>query len=153
MNPLEDVDVAGSKVVIKQGKAEVDFFDIDLATALRDYRQLKINIALVEPALRELKDQIIEKAKQHLNGRGTIRFVVDGKPVKVTFGYECVITEDNLAKVQELLGERFVDLVKIKTSYTGTQTLIDLASDADAKHPVRNYLTIKEKNPELKIED
>ena len=146
-------DVEQSKVVIKQGKNTTDFFDADLAGACRELRTLKQDVETLKPSMEQYKTVLIEKAKQHLNGMGTIRFIVDGRALKITIGYECVIAPEHLAEVKDLLGERFVDLVRMKTSYTGTQTLIDLASDADTKHPVRKFLTIKEKAPELKFEE
>jgi len=150
MNP--DTDYAGSKVVIKQGREQTDFFDVDLAEAVRAYRRLKADMAAFEPTIGQLKEQIVAKARRQLNGKGTVRFIVDDKPLKVTFGYACVIPEEHVAKVRELLGERFIDLVRVKTEYSGTQTLIDLASDADEKHPVRAYLVIKEESPKLELE-
>lgn len=147
-----DADFAGSKVVIKQGRDETDFFDAELAEACREYRRLKADLAAFEPTIGRLKELIVAKARRQLNGKGTVRFIVDDKPLKVTFGYACVIPLENVTKVRELLGDRFVDLVRVKTECTGTQTLIDLASDADEKHPVREYLMIKEESPKLELE-
>jgi len=139
-----------SRIVIKQGKETTEVFDPDTVKDGKQFLKIWAEYKSLESSLKLLKDILSEKAKYYLGDNGTISFLIDGKVIKITFGYVCNIPVEKLEKVKELLGERFEDLVKIKMEATGTQKLIELASES---HPVKEYLIVKEKSPKVVVEE
>lgn len=137
-------------ITIKQGKETTEVVDPDLVKDCRQFIKIMAEYKSLEPSLKLLKDIVSEKAKYYLGDNGTISFLIDGKVIKITIGYVCNIPVERLEKVKELLGDRFEDLVKIRMEATGTQKLIELASE---NHPVKDYLIVKEKSPKVVVEE
>ena len=137
-------------ITIKQGKETTEVVDPDLVKDCRQFIKIMAEYKSLEPSLKLLKDIVSEKAKYYLGDNGTISFVIDGQVIKVTVGYACVIPLDKLDTIKELLGDRFEDLVKIKTEATGTSKLIELAS---VQQPIKDCVVIKEKSAKITIEE
>jgi hypothetical protein len=145
-------DIIDSNITIIKGKEESVIYDPELADELMQLRELVADIKAIEPSVNHLKEKIAERAKSLMDEGGTITFIANGHPIKITFGYSCIIPEEKLEKVKEILGDRFEDLVKIKTAISGTSKLIEIASDDKKKHPIRDLLIIKENAPKFSFD-
>lgn len=133
-------------VRIGRGREKRQIVDTEFAYVIEDACALYYEIKALESALKENKEKIAKKARNFLDDAGTVTFITDlDVEAKVTFQYEAVIPPENIEKVRELLGDRFNDLVKVKTTYTATPKLIELAVDADRGGELAEAITVREK--------
>ncbi len=146
---------SAATVEIKVGKKTETVVDADLADLLE---QGWAGYDLSQEAhlhYKEARDRIAEFAREKLGERGTIT-LKGGKVVcKITFGYECAVPEDNVAPLKALLrdmGKDPDDLLRSKTTWTGTGKLIELAADADKGRKVRDWIVIREKSPSVSFD-
>lgn len=145
----------GKEVLVKMGLKEKRVIkDTELAEAVElavgFYRALKD----IEPQFKTQKAVIAKKAKNYIDDKGTVTFIVDTEEYglvecKVTFQYEAVIPQEHIEEVKRILGSRFDDLIKTKTTYVATPKLIELATDADRGKEVAQYIFIKEKAAQI----
>lgn len=142
-----------AEVRIKQGRIEAVVGDNRLAEAVEYARNLYLEIKAIEPAFKEYKEIILAAAKRYMDeDKGSITFIAGDASCKVTFRYECVVPEEAVGELKNLLGKRFDDLVKTRVSYTGRQKLIDEAADADRGKALAGLVEIKGLSPQFKFE-
>jgi hypothetical protein len=141
------------EVIIKKGRETSSLNSPKLAEIIMAAQRLNIEMKALEPALKEYKEQIALAARDYIDASGTLTFIVDGVYCRVTFGYECVILEEKVSEVRRILGNRFEDLVKVKTVYNGTTKLIDMAADGDSGKALAACLTVKEKTPSIRFDE
>lgn len=140
------------EVTVKKGKEKFVIKDAKLAEAVLRAYNIWLDMKSFEPAMQEYKNYIAKIAKDYIDTSGTLTFSVDNVSCRVTFGYECVIPEENIDEVKRILGDRFEDLVRIKIKYEGTSKLIDMAADADRGQKLAECLVIREKAPTIRFE-
>lgn len=146
MEAIKDCDY-----IVKKGKDQIACHDRVFADNIRLACGLMADIRKIDPMLKAQKEVIAERAREYIDNAGTVTFIVDEISCKVTFGYECTIPEGNIEEVRRLLGDRFEDLVKVKTVYNGTSKLIEMAADADRGRAIAKHLVVKEKSPSIQI--
>lgn len=140
---------AKALVSIKVGKTTKVMENEELANRLREGLDLVIKGKKLEEGLKIIKEYVAPIADELKGDSGTITIKTDTVLCKVTFGYECVLPEENVAEARRILGRRFDDLVREKTTWTGNSELIDLASDADQGKAIRGLIKIKKKSPSI----
>lgn len=148
----EYAEIKSQEVIIKKGKEQWSLKDSTLADVIRLANNLTNEMKALEPSLKEYKTHIAKVAKDYIDASGTVTFIVDGIQCKITFGYECVIPEENVEEVKRILGDRFEDLVRTKIKHEGTMKLIDMAADGDRGQAIAKCLVIKEKTPSIRFE-
>jgi bifunctional DNA-binding transcriptional regulator/antitoxin component of YhaV-PrlF toxin-antitoxin module len=91
---------------------------------------------------------MIDEAREVL-GDGdtqTLTFCVDDDKVKIGFAYDVKVKDIDTLK--EVLGERFDDLVTVKTDYKPDTKLKEMALDDDG---LKECLSVKEKAPSVAV--
>lgn len=143
------------EVLIKMGIKEKRVIrDSELAGAIELAMGFYRAIKDIEPQLKSQKETIASKAKAYIDDKGTVTFIVDTEEwglveCKVTFQYEAVIPEDRVEELRSILGGRFDDLVRVKTTYYATSKLIELATDGDRGKDIAGCITVKEKAAQI----
>jgi hypothetical protein len=143
------------EIIIKMGVKEKRLIkDSTLAKAIETTYELIKPFKELEFSLKEQKKIIADKARMFIDDKGTITFIVDTEDYgvlecKVTFQYEAVIPPKHIEEARKILGKRFDDLVRVKTTYVATQKLIELVTDADKGAELAKYITVKEKAAQI----
>lgn len=143
------------EVIIKFGTKEKRLVkDSQLAEAIELAYGFYKTFKDIDSQLKGQKKIITDKARFFLNDKGTVTFIVDTDEFgvvecKVTFQYEAVIPTECVEDVRRILGDRFNDLVRVKTVYTATPKLIELATDADRGKEIAENIVIKEKTAQI----
>lgn len=151
LNPKKEAKV----VKVKFGRKEVlEIYDTELAKAVELLFGFYKTIKDIESQYQEQKTIIIQKAEQYIDDKGTITFEVETEEYGLvtcglTFQYEGVIKEDDAHELKRILGDRFYDLVRIKTTYTATPQLIEVVLKEDKK--LAQYINIKKKAVQIKF--
>lgn len=140
---------AKALVSIKVGNKVKAMENAELAQRLREGLDLVIKGKDLDAGLKIIKEYVSTIADEHKGDSGTVTIKTDTVLCKVTFGYECVLPEENVAEARRILGKRFDDLVREKTTWTGNSELIDLAADADKGKAIRGLVQIKKKSPAI----
>lgn len=144
-----------SEVIVKMGlKDKRVISDRELSGAIELAVGFVRTLKEIEPQLKVQKEVIARKAKTFIDDKGTVTFIVDTEEwglveCKVTFQYEATIPEGKVEDLKRILGKRFEDLVRTKTTYLATQKLIELAADADRGKEIAECITIKEKAAQI----
>jgi len=118
--------------------------DKELKASIFEYITLKDEISFINERLKQARDIISVKAKEILEDcdETTITLLADNESLKVVFAWDINISDE--AKLNELLGSRFDDLVNTKISYTPTAKLKDMSLSDDG---LKECLSIKQKAP------
>lgn len=122
--------------------------DKGLQEAISSFVELKKEIDLQNEKLKFVKEVIVAKAKEILEGvdETGVTLIAGDNSVKVAFGWDINISDE--ATLTELLGDRFDDLVTTKVSYTPTAKLKEMILQDDG---LKKCLTVKEKAPTVTI--
>ena len=148
----QEIEALQNKVVVRVGRKEKEIIHSGLAETIRAAYGLTLDLKAMEPSLKEYKSYIVKTANDFLDENGTVSFIVDDIVCKVTFGYECVVPEEKVEELKRILGERFYDLVRIKTRYEGTAMLIELACDGDKGREIASCIVVNKKSPAIRFE-
>lgn len=148
---IEKADATAKALVsIKVGNKVKAMENAELAERLREGLALVVEGRELDAGLKVIKDYVAIIADENKGESGTVTIKTDAVLCKVTFGYECVLPEENVAEARRLLGtQRFADLVREKTTWTGNSGLIELAADADKGKAIRSLVKIKKKAPAI----
>lgn len=133
---------------VKIAKSETEIKDPHAEFALCSFVELKNEIDLMSKRMNEHKAVLVEKARAVLGESevSTITFRSDSDAVKISFGWDVKV--ENEAVLQELLGERFQDLVTTSVVFKPDEKLRKMALEDDA---LRECLVIKEKAPAVAV--
>lgn len=151
----EKVEEQGAEIIVKLGHKEKRVInDRELYGAVELAVGFMRTLKEIEPQYKAQKEVIARKAKSFIDDKGTVTFLVDTEgwgliECKVTFQYEAVIPDDKVKEVKRILGERFNDLVRTKTTYYATKNLIKLATDADKGKELAECIVVKEKAAQI----
>lgn len=144
--------LAGRRLIVKIGKEKREIEDTELAEIIDAASSVYYDMKALEPALKDYKNRIASKAKSLIDDKGTVTFITDsGIECRVTFQYEALIPEEHIEKAKALLGDRFSDLVRVKTVYQATPKLIELATDADYGRELSEVVIVREKAAQITI--
>jgi hypothetical protein len=136
-------------VTIKRGRSMATISGSSLGeTVPRAYR-LQHDMRVFEPVLKELKGSILAEVEPMMDGSGTLTVITCGISCKVTMGFEYYIDEADIETLREALGERFDDLVKVKSLFKPEPKLIDLCCFGDTPEEIRSAVKIKSKAPAM----
>lgn len=135
-------------VQIKVNRSITEEKDAILEMAIRGFVDIKTKVDALNEKLKEYKDIIVAKAKKHLveSDVVTCTLGVDDEAVKVTFGWDITVSDEQKLKV--LLGNRFDDLVNTTISFKPVAKLKEMALKDDG---LKECLSIKEKAPSLAV--
>ena len=134
-------------ISIKRGRVTTTIFNSSLAEMVPRAYRLQREVRALEPEIKDLKTSILLEVEPHLDGSGTLTIITGGVSCKVTCGFEYYINEADIAPLREALGERFHDLVKVKTIFTPERKLVDLCCQGDTPDEIRETVQIKSKSP------
>jgi len=135
-------------LTVKIGKDESPLENKAVQMAVLGFSETKGEIDALNEKLKGYKATMADVARDIL-GSGdtqTLTFCVDDDKVKVSFGYDIKVKDVDALK--ELLGERFDDLVTVKTDYKPDTKLKEMALDDDG---LRTCLSVKEKAPAVAV--
>ncbi len=155
LTKVEAVDAQEEReVIVRCGKKEIVIKDATLAEIIENAYEVDTHLKTIKEIAQGYKKEIAEKAKDFLGDKGTVRFIIETEEgeiieCKVTFQYEAIIPNEDVEEVRKILGERFEDLVRVKTVYVATPKLIELAADADKGQELRQYIIVKEKAAQI----
>lgn len=135
-------------LITKIGKEETQTKNRIVEGAVAAYVETKAEIDRLTNALKSSKNVLVEEAKNILGDDdvSTITFGVDEDKVQIGFGYDIKITDDDT--LYKILGERFEDLVTVKTSLTPDKKLKEMALEDDG---LAECMSVKEKAPTFKV--
>lgn len=133
---------------IKIGRKENQEKDRVVESAVINFVELKAEIDKLNLQLAEQKELLINKAKELIGKEdvSTITLGVDDDNVKISFGFDVKVEDE--AKLTELLGDRFDDLVQTTISYKPRTKLKEMALEDDG---LKECLSIKEKAPSIAV--
>jgi len=133
---------------VKIAKNETEVKDPHAEFALCSFVELKLNIDEMTKRMNEHKAVLIEKARTILGEDevSTITFRVDTEAVKVSFSWDVKVSDEGV--LQEILGERFQDLVTTTVNFKPDEKLRKMALDDDG---LKACLSIKEKAPAVTV--
>ena len=122
-----------AEIIVKIGKDKRIINDRELLGAIELAVGLMRTLKDVEPQYKAQKEIIAKKARAFIDDKGTITFLADTEEwglveCRITFQYEAVIPEDRVEALRSILGGRFDDLVRVKTTYHATPKLIPILS-------------------------
>ena len=147
---IKEAGLKNNKVTVKRGRKIFNIEDDKLKAIIIAAKHLQDDVKSFEPTLKEYKKYIASAAKEYLDGSGSLTFEVkdDDEVIscRIVFGYECIIPDDMVDKVKEILGDRFFDLIKVKREYHATKRLVEMVCDGEERE-VGKYIVIKEKSP------
>ena len=133
-------------LTVKIGKNETELASKAVQAAVLNFVETKGEIDLLNEKLKGYKATMIDQARDIL-GDGdtqTLTFCVDDDKVKIGFAFDIKIKDE--AALREILGERFDDLVSVKTDYKPDTKLKEMALDDDG---LRECMSVKEKAPSV----
>ncbi len=133
---------------VKIAKKESEQKDRVVESAVGLFVETKTKIDELNKVLKEQKDVLVAKARDILgeDEASTLTFSVDDDSVKISFGWDVKV--ENEGVLQEILGERFQDLVTTNVVFKPDGKLRAMALEDDA---LRECLIIKEKSPAVSI--
>jgi len=133
---------------VKIAKKESEQKDRVVESALGLFVETKAKIDELNKVLKEQKEVLVAKAKEILGDdeASTVTLSVDDDSVKITFGWDVKV--DDEGKLQEILGERFDDLVTTNVVFKPDTKLRAMALEDDG---LRECLVIKEKAPSVSV--
>lgn len=116
--------------------------------AVTAFCETKAKIDELDEQLKKHKTLIVDEAKNILGDDdvSTITFSVGEDSVKISFGFDIKVTDDTTLK--EILGDRFEDLVTVKTDYKPVNKLKEMALEDDG---LKSCLAVKEKTPTVAV--
>ncbi|WP_294962356.1 hypothetical protein [Sulfurimonas sp.] len=135
-------------LVVKIGKKETEVKNRAVESALNLFVETKQKIDGHNEDLKKAKEILIAEARIILgdDDTSTITFGVDDDKVKITFGYDIKVSDEDALK--KMFGDRFDDLVTVKTVVTPGVKLKEMALDDDG---LKMCLTVKEKAPAVAV--
>lgn len=135
-------------VQIKVNKNITEEKNIILEDAIKGFLNTKAEIDALNSKLKEYKEVIATKAKEHLkkSDAATCMLSCDDGTIKVTFGWDVAVTDE--PKLRVLLGDRFKDLVNESITYKPVAKLKEMALEDDG---LKECLSIKEKAAALSV--
>ena len=135
-------------LTVKIGKDEQQEKDRAVEQAVIGFVETKAKMDALKTELDGYKDALAAKAEDVLNGSdtSTITFGVDDDKVKITFGYDVKVKD--VEALREILGERFDDLVAVKTDYKPETKLKEMAIEDDG---LAECMTVKPKAPAVAV--
>lgn len=155
MSKLKGKKTEEAEVIVKIGTKERRVIsDSELKGAVELAVTFLRSLREIEPQYKAQKEVIAQKAKAFIDDKGTVTFIVDTEEYglvecKVTFQYEAIIPEGRVEALRCMLGGRFDDLVRVKTTYYATPKLIELATDADRGRDIAECIVVKEKAAQI----
>ena len=142
------------EILVKVGKKKTIVTDEDIACAI--YLAHKNYMEAKDPTtqLKQVKVPLVIFARKYLKGHGTVHLQAGLTKIKIVFGSEAAIREENLKPLRKILmksGSEPDDLIRKKTNYTASQELVDLACDADSDLAklIRPYIDVRDKSPQF----
>jgi hypothetical protein len=136
-------------VIVKIGKNEKEIeAPKEVVRAIEDFCELKAKIDAESLELSSYKDTIVDFAKNVLDDskNSTVTLSVGNDSVKVAFGWDIKISD--IAKLQEILGDKFDLLVKERIEYKPEAKLKEMALVDDG---IKECLIIKEKAASVSV--
>lgn len=133
---------------VKIAKKESEQKDRVVESALALFVETKVKIDALNKVLKEQKDVLTTKAREILGDdeASTVTLSVDDDSVKITFGWDVKVEDEGT--LQEILGDRFQDLVTTNVVFKPDNKLRVMAVDDDG---LRECLVIKEKAPSVAV--
>ena len=137
---------------VKIGKSVVKTFDTSeepsLEESISDFIEIKNDIDKLNEELKEIKAYLVEVGEHFLQDseNSTVTFENGDGAVKVAFGWDVNVSDE--ATLNMLLGDRFDDLVSVKTTYAPSSRLKEMALHDDG---LKKCLTIKQKAPAVSV--
>ena len=136
-----------SEVTIKMGRSEEPIRDLTLAKQIKEAHGLDVERKKVEKKAKELKEQILEKARKHIQkGVDTITFVKDGTECKVVFGKSLFIAPVDVQDLKEHLKSTFDVLISHTDAYKPTKKFLEYAK---GKPEVLRLISSKAASPKV----
>ena len=135
-------------LLVKIGKKETQVKNREIERAVGEFVDLKEQIASLNKDMQSPKEILVKEAKKILgdDDTSTITFGVDDDKIKITFGYDIKVSDQDALK--NIFGDRFDDLVTIKTVVTPGAKLKEMALDDDG---LKMCLSVKEKTPAISV--
>lgn len=133
---------------VKIAKKESEQKDRVVESAVGLFVETKAKIDELNKVLKEQKDVLVSKAREILGDdeASTITLSVDDDSVKISFGWDVKV--DDEGALQEILGDRFQDLVTTNVVFKPDNKLRAMALEDDG---LRECLVIKEKAPAVAV--
>jgi len=133
---------------VKIAKKESEQKDRVVESAVALFVDTKSQIDALNKILKEQKDVLTTKAREILGDdeASTVTLSVDDDSVKITFGWDVKVEDEGT--LQEILGDRFQDLVTTNVVFKPDNKLRVMAVDDDG---LRECLVIKEKAPSVAV--
>jgi len=133
---------------VKIAKKESEQKDRVVESAVALFVDTKSQIDALNKILKEQKDVLTTKAREILGDdeASTVTLSVDDDSVKITFGWDVKVEDEGA--LQEILGDRFQDLVTTNVVFKPDNKLRAMALEDDG---LRECLVIKEKSPAVAV--
>ena len=136
-----------SEVTIKLGRETKPLRDLTLAKQIKEAHDLDVESRKLAARTRELKKQILEKARTHIpEGTDTITFIKEGTECKVVFGKTKFIDPKDVAGLREYLKDTFEVLIDHTDAYKPTKKFLEFAED---KPEVLSLISQKDSSPKV----
>jgi hypothetical protein len=140
----------GKRMLVKKiGKNEETQRNKEVESAVTRYVDTKAEIDKLNEQLKVDKEIIATFGKNELeeSEASTITLSCGDSTIKLTFGFDVRVS--NVETLEKILGERFQDLVTVKTECKPDTKLKQMALNDDG---LKECLVIKEKAPTFKVE-
>ncbi len=134
-------------VVVTRGREAREITDPRLAGSVQRAYGLQQSLRELEAELRQEKAYIGRRAWDLAGGGSTVSLQAGGVRCTVTLRHEAAVPEENIAALRKLLGRRFRELVRVRTSYAGTRRLVE-----EAGAEVLSLLRLRRLSPQFRWE-
>jgi len=133
-------------LVVKIGKKTTPRENIEDDVAFLNFVKTKKEIDTLNESLKKSKEHLSTAAKEELgeSDAATVTFQKDGYAIKISFGWDIKIKDEDLLK--EIIGDRFEDLVETKVTQAPSKKLKELALEDDG---LQKCMVVKEKAPSV----
>ena len=137
---------------VKIGKNVVKSFNTgeepSLEESITDFFEIKDEIDKLNEELKELKAYFADVGAHFLEDseNSTVTLQRQDGAIKIVFGWDVSVSDE--ATLNVLLGDRFDDLVSVKTTYSPSAKLKEMALNDDG---LKQCLSLKPKAPTISV--
>lgn len=135
---------------IKIGKETQEQKNLKVERAVSKFARVKEQIADLTKVLNENKDILVEFGRVELKDNDAASINLISGDDKINIKYDWTVTIKNDKKLRAELGDRYQDLVTIKTTVAPISKLKDMALEEDGDE-LKSCFEIKEKAPAVKV--